>query len=85
MIGTDAREWLRREQMMRIGTNAPAIGCGGGRQFSSVSFAGFAAPLGSGLPAKNHSNLAGRCADLSGLVARVCLAGWRQNPPRLHP
>jgi hypothetical protein len=46
MIETNAREWLRREQMMRMGTNAPAIGCGGGRQFSSVSFAGFAAPLG---------------------------------------
>jgi hypothetical protein len=31
MIGTNAREWLRKEHMMRMGTNAPAIGCGGGR------------------------------------------------------
>ena len=38
-----------------------------------------------GQTAYRRFTYAGSIAAIRGLAARVCPAGWRQNPPRLHP
>jgi len=80
----------RSDHSQEGGRGGASESCGGGAgkrwKPSLVCFCGLCGAAGSrGLAAQARFTIAGCYAAYCGYAVRVCLAGWRLSPPRLHP
>ena len=80
----------RSDHSQEGGRGGASESCGGGAgkrwKPSLVCFCGLCGAAGSrGLAAQARFTIAGCYAAYCGYAVRVCPAGWRLSPPRLHP